>query len=70
MKNMEFNVPVESMVDFTNIIEEHELANSIQGVNEDEEIIVKVGYEPDEREVIMDIIELLETEDDDDEEDE
>lgn len=66
MKSREFYVPVESMVDFTNIIEENELGNSIIGVSEDEEIIVKVKYEHEEREVIMDIIELLETEDEED----
>lgn len=65
MKTMVFNVPVESMVDFANIIEEHSLSNVIQGVNEDDEITVQVGYEPESREVMIDIIELLETEDED-----
>ena len=65
MKSREFYVPVESMVDFTTTIEENELNNRIIGLSEDEEIIVLVSYEPQEREAVMDLIELLETTEED-----
>ena len=65
MKSREFYVPVESMVDFTTTIEENELNNRIIGLSEDEEIIVLVSYEPQEREAVMDLSELLETTEED-----
>ncbi|MFM2225335.1 MAG: hypothetical protein RJA07_2716, partial [Bacteroidota bacterium] len=53
---------------FCEIIEEHELENSIVGTNEEEEIVIDVNYENDERSAVMELIELIEVDDDNDDE--
>jgi hypothetical protein len=67
MRKMTLNVPTESIVEFARIIEEHELDNTIVGLTEDEEIIVEIQYENNERQGVFELIELTEGEDDDEE---
>lgn len=65
MKTRTFEVPVDMMVEFAGIIEENDLDNTIKGTNEDDEIIVEVNYEPDERLSVFELMELLDPDDDD-----
>lgn len=67
MRKMTLTVPADSMVEFARIIEENELDNTITGLTEDEEIMVEVQYDNDERQAVCELIELTEAEDDDDE---
>ena len=59
MRTKTFAVPADSMPEFAGIIEEHELENSITGVNDDDEILVQVSYEKDERSGVFELMELL-----------
>ena len=54
------------MIDFAGILDEHNLNNTIQGANDDDEIVIEVHYEPDDRDGVFELIELLDPEDDDD----
>jgi hypothetical protein len=53
------------MVEFVEILEENSLDNTIQGTNEDDEIIIDVNYESDERQAVFELMELLDPEDED-----
>jgi len=64
MKTRTFKVPAELMVDFAGIIEENGLDNTIQGTNEDDDIVVEIHYEPHGRDAVFELIELLDPEDD------
>jgi len=66
MKTRTFEVPAEQMPEFAKIIGDHELDNDIQGINDDNEIIIDVFYEPEERLAVFELTELLDPEDDDD----
>lgn len=65
MKTRTFEVPAEQMAEFAEIIGNHELDNDIQGVNDDNEIIVDVYYKSEERLAVFELMELLDPEDDD-----
>ncbi len=65
MKTRTFEVPAEQMSEFAEIIGNHELDNDIQGVNDDNEIIVDVHYEPGERLAVFELMELLDPEEED-----
>ncbi|MBI5542189.1 MAG: hypothetical protein HY951_19185 [Bacteroidia bacterium] len=65
MKTRTFEVPAEQMPEFAEIIGNHELDNDIQGINDDNEIIVDVYYETEERLCVFELMELLDPEDDD-----
>ncbi len=65
MKTKTFEVSAEQMPEFAEIIGNHELDNDIQGINDDNEIIVNVHYEPEERLAVFELMELLDPEDDD-----
>jgi len=66
MKTRTFEVPVDQMIDFAGIIDEHNLNNTIQGANDDDEIVIEVYYEPDDRDGVFELFELLDPEDEDD----
>jgi hypothetical protein len=51
------------MTEFAEIIGNNELDNTIQGINDDEEIIIDVHYEPEEREAVFELMELLDPDD-------
>ena len=59
MRKKVFEVPVDSIVEFVELMEENELEGSIVGVGEDSEIKVEVSYERENREVILDLMELV-----------
>ncbi len=66
MKNRTFNVSADSMVEFAELLAEYDLEGIIIGTNEDEEILVKVDYEPEEHsQAILEMIDHLENLDDD-----
>jgi len=65
MKTHTFEVPADSKTEFAEIIGNNELNNTIQGINDDEEIIIDVHYEPEERESVFEFMELLDADDDD-----
>lgn len=67
MKTKERIVPKEIIEEFSDLIAEHEIANSIQGSTEDGEIIVEIQYEKEERQGVYVLMELI---DDYNEEDE
>lgn len=74
MREMEIKVPSGLMPEVAELIEEHELENSIVGA-EDELIVVSVSYAEKKRSVIMELLELIEdyrdeNPDDEDEDDE
>jgi hypothetical protein len=60
MKTREFYVPLDSMVEFAEMLDEKEISNIIIGVSEDDEIIITVSYDKSEREAILDLEDLLE----------
>ena len=66
MKTRTFEVPVDQMLDFAGILDENNLNNSIQGTNDDDEIVIEVYYEPDDRDGVFELLELLYPEDEDD----
>lgn len=65
MKTRRFEVPEDMMAEFAGIIGEHELTNAIQGVNDDDEIIVDVRYDLRDRKAIFELIELLDPDEED-----
>lgn len=67
MNTKELIVPKEIIEEFSDLIAEHEIENSIQGSTEDGEIIVEVQYEKEERQGVYALMELI---DDYNEEDE
>ncbi len=58
---IELNIPQEMMVETAEIIEENEIDATIVGKTEDEDsITVGFDYSPNQRESIMEILELIE----------
>jgi len=63
MKERIFNVPADSTVEFAELLGEYDLEGVIIGKNEDDELLVKVEYEPKEdSQAILEIMEHLENE--------
>jgi hypothetical protein len=63
MKNRTFNVPADSTVEFAELLGGYDLEGIIVGKNEDDELLVKVEYEPEEEsQAILELIEHLEGE--------
>lgn len=61
MKQRTFNVPLDSTVEFAELLGEHGLEGIIIGKNDDDELLVKVEYEPEEdSQAILGIIEHIE----------
>ena len=59
MRTKVFEVPVDSMVEFTEVLEENELEGIIIGTGEDSEIKISVEYEREDRNAIFDLMELI-----------
>jgi len=59
MRKKVFEVPVDLIVEFAEVMEEHELEGTIIGVGEDSEIKVAVSYERENRDIILDLMELV-----------
>lgn len=66
MKTKTFEVPAELMPEFAEIIGNHELDNDIEGINDDNEIIIEVYYEKEERIAVFELMDLLDPDDEDD----
>lgn len=66
MKTRTFEVPIENMAEVAEIIGDNELENSIQGINDDEEIIIEIRYSTEDRRPVFEIMDLLEPDDDQD----
>ncbi len=58
-----FNVPTDLIVEFVECLDENQLTNSNVGVTEEEEILIEVSYSREEREAILDLMELVEVSD-------
>lgn len=75
MRSIVFEVPVDLMVDFAQVIEQHELDNVIEGITVDDDIEIRVDYKASQRSVINKIHEMIDefkennSDEDDDEED-
>jgi hypothetical protein len=60
MRTKSYEVPADLMPDFAKIVEEWDIACSVIGVNEDEMVILEVDYEPEEKEAIHELADLIE----------
>ncbi|MFA6924391.1 MAG: hypothetical protein WC223_09080 [Bacteroidales bacterium] len=65
MRTREFYVPVDSIIEFADVLEEKEITNTITGVSEDDEIVILVSYEKFERDAILELEDLLEEDEND-----
>jgi hypothetical protein len=59
MRSRTFDVPLDVMGDFAQMVDDNELANEIDGVADNGDIIVTVDYEPYEKKIIENIHELI-----------
>lgn len=66
----QFNVPVDSIVEFTEILTENELSNEIVGINPDNELIIEVLFEKEDFDAVEELEELLETDQEEESEEE
>ena len=60
MSKQIFAVPDNQIVEFVGILEENDLHNTNIGVDEDDNVLIEVVYSRDEREAILDLMELTE----------
>jgi len=67
MRTKVFNVTESAIVEFAEMLEESELEGTITGVTEDSEIQISVNYERENRDVILDLMELVDGTNDEDE---
>jgi hypothetical protein len=69
MLRKQFEIPTDSIAEFTELLAETELANEIKGTNDNGEIIIEVAYNSVERDKVFDLVEWCDdniVEDDDD----
>jgi hypothetical protein len=59
MRSRTFDVPLDVMGDFAQMVDDNELVNEIDGVADNGDIIVTVDYEPYEKKIIEIIHELI-----------
>jgi hypothetical protein len=64
----EYNVPVDSIIEFAEIIAENELDNEILGTTDDEELIIEVHFDKTQFNAVEELEELVESEQDTDDE--
>jgi len=67
MRTKVFSVTESAIVEFAELLEENELVGTITGVTEDSEIQISVNYERENRDVILDLMELVDGTNDEDE---
>jgi nicotinamide mononucleotide adenylyltransferase len=65
MKTRSFEVSADMMPEFAEILGNNNLDNDIQGINDDNDILVDVYYESEEREAVMELMLLLDPDDED-----
>jgi len=61
MRSVIFNVPKRGIKQVASFIGENEIKNSIDGLNDDSEIILSVDYEKDESETIDELEALIDS---------
>ena len=59
MRTTQFEIPLDAMQGFAELLEEHSITNEITGTNGDGEIVVEVNYEESERDAIMQLNEFM-----------
>lgn len=59
MRTKEFEVPTDIIVAFSEALIEHELTNEITGTTEDDDIVIEVSYDKDEREKVFILSEMI-----------
>lgn len=59
MRTKQFEVPKEIIRRFFTAVESRGLPIDLIEVNEDEELVVEIGYDKNDREAMMDLIDLL-----------
>ena len=64
----EYNVPLNSVIEFAEIIAENELDNEILGTTDDEELIIEVHFDKTQFNAVEELEELVESEQDTDDE--
>ena len=64
----EYNVPLNSIIEFAEIIAENELDNEILGTTDDEELIIEVHFDKTQFNAVEELEELVESEQDTDDE--
>ena len=69
MRTKELLVSDDTIVEFSELLEENNLKGTILGVSEDSEIKVHVTYERENRDVILDLMELVDGSENNDDED-
>ena len=57
---MELDVPQEAMTEVAELVEESEIDASLLGLGDDETITIGFDYSPEQRESMMEILELIE----------
>ena len=67
MRTKVFSVTESAIVEFAEMLEENELVGTLTGVTEDSEIQISVNYERENRDVILDLMELVDGTNDEDE---
>jgi hypothetical protein len=60
MRYADFEVPNEVITDFVKEMEEREMKALIVGVNDDDELVLKMGYERDEADKVDELEDRLE----------
>lgn len=60
MRNKKFEIPVDCMSDFAEVLADSELENEICGRSDNDDIIIKVHYEPEDREKVFELMEWIE----------
>lgn len=59
MRTKQFEVPIEMIAEFSEALGDSGLNNSVNGVNEEGEILITVGYEKKERATVFKLSELI-----------
>jgi len=59
MRTRQFEIPQELIADFFTTAEQEELEIELLEVNEDDELVVEIQYKNDERDSVMNLVELL-----------
>lgn len=60
MRTKQFEVPIEVIAEFSEALGDSGLNNSVNGINEQGEILITVGYEKNERAAVFELSELVE----------
>jgi hypothetical protein len=59
MRTRQFEIPQELIADFFTTAEQEDLEIELIEVNEDDELVVEIRYDNEERDSVMNLVELL-----------